>query len=95
MRPRCALIYPCLVTMTRILFFALLALIAWLWLFKKPRKRDTVAREPERQAIEQIVQCAQCGLRLPESEALLRDARHYCSIEHRDAAHGEPPDAGR
>lgn len=80
--------------MARILFFALLAAVAWLWFFKKTRKSDPVEREPGQKAIEQIVQCARCGLRLPEGEALRVDGRHYCSIEHRDAAE-DVRDTGR
>ncbi|MBL8475210.1 MAG: hypothetical protein JNK71_03955 [Methyloversatilis sp.] len=80
--------------MTRILFFALLALVAWLWFFKKTRKPDPVERKSETKAIEQIVQCAHCGLRLPEGEALPAGERHYCSIEHRDA-HADAHDDGR
>lgn len=70
--------------MTRIIFFALLVVAAWLWFFRKTRKADPVERTPEKKAIEQIVQCAHCGLRLPEGEALPVGDRHYCSIEHRD-----------
>ena len=30
-----------------------------------------------------MVRCAQCGLHLPESEAIAYQGRHYCCQEHR------------
>ncbi|UCC55309.1 MAG: hypothetical protein JSU75_07990 [Gammaproteobacteria bacterium] len=33
----------------------------------------------------QMVQCARCGIYIPESEALGFRGRHYCSAAHRDA----------
>ena len=33
----------------------------------------------------QMVQCAHCGMFVPETEALSRNGRHYCSAAHRDA----------
>lgn len=70
--------------MTRILFFLLLAALAWIWFFKKPRKRDADRAEPPAPAIESMVTCAHCGLRLPESEALGAGDEHYCCAGHRD-----------
>lgn len=35
---------------------------------------------------ERIVPCAHCGVHVPASEAVEADGRHYCSVEHRDAA---------
>jgi uncharacterized protein len=33
-----------------------------------------------------MVQCAHCGIFVPEHEALVRDGRFYCSREHRNQA---------
>jgi uncharacterized protein len=30
-----------------------------------------------------MVQCAQCGLYLPEREAISHEGRYYCSLAHR------------
>jgi uncharacterized protein len=30
-----------------------------------------------------MVSCAQCGVHLPESEAIQKDGKHYCCEEHR------------
>lgn len=72
--------------MTRILFFLLLAALAWIWFFRKPRQRDGDGdrAEPPAPAIESMVTCAHCGLRLPESEALGAGDEHYCCAGHRD-----------
>jgi len=71
--------------MTRILFFALLAAIAWIWFTRRKGKPDAAPRPPETPAVEHIVQCAHCGLCVPEGESLLADGKHYCSEAHRDA----------
>lgn len=75
--------------MSRILFFLLLAALAWIWFFKRPSVRDGSGRReraPQQKPVERIVQCAHCGLRLPEGEALAEgEQRHFCSVEHRNA----------
>lgn len=70
--------------MSRILFFLLLAALAWIWFFKRPSaKRDKSApsRMPEP---ERMVTCAHCRLRLPEGEATAGDGLFFCGPEHRD-----------
>lgn len=71
--------------MTRILFFALLVAIAWIWLARKKSKPGAEPLPPETPAVEHIVQCAHCGLRVPEGESFFVDGKHYCSEAHRDA----------
>ena len=39
-------------------------------------------RQYPRGEAEGMVRCAQCGIHLPRSEALLRDGRTYCSTAH-------------
>ncbi len=74
--------------MSRILFFLLLAVIAWVW-FKKSSRSDTPQRPPARTPpeapVERIVQCAHCGLRVPEGEALVSGKDQFCCAEHRNA----------
>ncbi len=36
-----------------------------------------------------MVRCAHCGIHIPESEALHRDGKDYCSEAHRDAGPGD------
>lgn len=70
--------------MSRIVFFALLALaiyIVWRLIQKKrlpPNADSSVARLP-------MVSCATCGLHVPREEALVQDERYFCCEEHRRA----------
>ncbi|MDR3221379.1 MAG: hypothetical protein LBU46_05130 [Candidatus Accumulibacter sp.] len=58
-----------------------------LWFFRRPRNRrsrtaeTSTARRPER-----MVECAHCGVHLPENESIQEGAAHYCCAEHRRAA---------
>ncbi|WP_374338331.1 PP0621 family protein [Methyloversatilis sp.] len=72
--------------MSRILFFLLLALVAWFVFFKKksPPRDEDATKPPQPRPVERIVQCAHCGLRLPEGEALSDGERHFCCTGHRD-----------
>jgi uncharacterized protein len=72
--------------MRTLLIFIALALIvmAVRQLLRKPPRRDTAARS----MTGRMVQCARCGIFVPEDEALERDGLHYCSPEHRDATDG-------
>jgi len=74
--------------MSRILFFALLAFLVWLWFFKKPARTKSDKNKPAEPVAERIVQCAECGLRIPEGEAVFTDAQYFCCPEHRDAHNG-------
>ncbi len=37
-----------------------------------------------------MVQCANCGIYIPQHEALERNGRYYCSVEHRDESEQKP-----
>jgi len=52
-------------------------------LWQKPRR-------PEKPQLKSgnMVQCADCGIYLPEQEALLHNDRYYCSQAHLEAASG-------
>lgn len=90
-----------------LLLILLVALIWWLWPRRSPgsdrtegrkatptRPRGTPAQPPLREP-DIIVECAQCGLHLPQAEAVaaLSDQQkpdspptYFCSQAHRDAA---------
>lgn len=72
--------------MSRILFFLLLALLVWFLFFKKKSAGRGEQESGSRGVppVESMVQCAVCGLRLPEGEAIAEGGRHFCSVEHRD-----------
>ncbi len=74
--------------MSRILFFVLLAFLAWLWFFKKPARSKSDKSKPAEPVAERIVQCAECGLRMPAGEAVFTDGQYCCCPEHRVAHHG-------
>ena len=65
---------------TLLIFIALAVIVALgkrLW--RQPRAR------PPQAAAGNMVQCAHCGIFVPEQEALSRNGRWYCSKQHRDA----------
>ena len=73
----------------KFLLWALLIYLAWRWI-SAPKKK---AAEHERPAAnddsaERMVRCAQCGIYLPASEAIM-DARsqQFCSEAHRADHH--------
>ncbi|MET0518343.1 MAG: PP0621 family protein [Burkholderiaceae bacterium] len=74
----------------------LLAVVAFMLGFKRarPPARDAGAKPPAPPAPakpQDIVACAQCGLHLPEAEALPGRGGQFCSAAHRsqfEAEHG-------
>jgi uncharacterized protein len=67
--------------MRTLLIFIALVLIVMIGrqLLRRPR------RTPRTPGLDgRMVQCAHCGVFVPEHEALARDGRFYCSREHRD-----------
>jgi uncharacterized protein len=71
--------------MKYLVLFALVGILWWVW-----RKRRDAADEspPSKPAakVENMVNCAHCGVNLPESDALQDGDRFYCNTAHRDAA---------
>jgi uncharacterized protein len=70
--------------MRTLLIFIALALIVMIGkrLLQKSRTRPT-----QRAVSANMVQCAHCGMYIPQHEALARDSRFYCSAAHRDEDH--------
>lgn len=65
--------------MFRLLFWiALIAAAFWLWR-KLKRKRPTPKAEPNTTP---MVRCSQCGLHVPQTQALQTRNRWYCSRAH-------------
>jgi uncharacterized protein len=71
--------------MRTILILLALALIVMIGkrLLTSPRPRG-----PRREVSGNMVQCARCGIYIPQHEALQRNGRSYCCPAHRD----EDPD---
>jgi uncharacterized protein len=72
----------------------LLILIALAVVFLAVKRLFPSARPPKKKQLKQgtMVQCAHCGIYLPEPEAVNREGRHYCSQDHVDADRGQPPE---
>jgi uncharacterized protein len=69
--------------MSKLLILIAAALVLYfLW---RGLRRDPRAREDARRAAEgeRMVDCGQCGVHLPLSEAIQSQGRYFCSEEHR------------
>ncbi|MBI5331712.1 MAG: hypothetical protein HZB71_14010 [Betaproteobacteria bacterium] len=75
--------------MSKLIFFALLGLAVVLWYKHQANKRVRDASKPADKPVENMVRCAQCGVNLPRSEAILSQGKFYCCEAHRQGA----PDA--
>lgn len=69
--------------MSKLLLLLLVFVIAY-W-FIKTMKRNTAPRprSAPRDAGEDMVRCAQCGVHLPRSESVMSRELFYCSVDHR------------
>ena len=68
--------------MSKLLLFAFLAFCAYLFFRSMGRGRVRRGREETRPAEEMVV-CAQCGVHLPDGEALKSGTHRYCCEPHR------------
>lgn len=63
-----------------LVWIAIIVAAIWLWrrYFSKPAKRSSAPRdEPPR-----MVRCEQCGVHVPEAQALQQEGHWYCSQDH-------------
>lgn len=63
------------------LLVILVVVVVLALVFGRQRRERSARRSPRGEA-EGMVRCAQCGIHLPRSEALLRSGRTYCSTAH-------------
>jgi uncharacterized protein len=68
----------------RILLIFILIAIAIL-AFRRLKRASSRPPERKKTTTGRMVQCATCGLYLPEQEAISQQGRYYCSHAHRDA----------
>jgi uncharacterized protein len=67
--------------MSKLLIVVAAALVLYfLW---RGLRRDAGARKDPGAEGERMVDCGQCGVHLPLSEAILSQGRYFCSEEHR------------
>jgi uncharacterized protein len=64
-----------------LLLIAVLGFVLW-YFFRSGRPKEP-ANPEQTPGVESFVVCAQCHLRLPESDAINFEGRHYCCEEHR------------
>jgi uncharacterized protein len=69
--------------MGKLLVLVLVVLVAYAFVKALAAKGRASRTRPEQHAGERMVPCSQCGLNLPESEALAEGARYFCCDEHR------------
>jgi uncharacterized protein len=71
----------------------LLLVLVVIWAIKRGRapKSPPTPSKPEASTPFEMVTCAQCGLHLPQDEAVSGQKGLYCSTDHRAAAHDRNP----
>jgi len=70
--------------MGRIFFFLLLAIaayVAWQWLRRASLRGPAAGSKPVSPQV--IVSCADCGLHVPQADALPAGERYFCCEDHR------------
>ena len=65
--------------MSKLIILAVIAAAAWWWWRRHQRSQRSAS--PVARA-EDMVRCARCGVHLPRSECVMREALSYCSEEH-------------
>jgi uncharacterized protein len=75
----------------KLLFWLLVILLVW-WAFQRTKKSTPPSAGTQSTAEPQdMARCAQCGIHLPQSEAVRGEKGLYCSTEHRTAAQDRNP----
>jgi uncharacterized protein len=65
-------------------YLLLIAVLGFvIWYFFRPGRTKEPANPQETPEVENIVVCAHCRLRVPESDSILFEGRHFCCEEHR------------
>jgi uncharacterized protein len=71
----------------------LLLVMVVIWAVKRGRnpRNPPTPTQPQASSPAEMITCAQCGLHLPQDEAVLGQKGLYCSTEHRAAAQDRNP----
>ena len=69
-------------TMELLLIIAVIAVVYFMFIKKKP-SLDSQKKSPKREVpkTNEMVECATCGVYVEINEAILSDAKYYCSNE--------------
>jgi uncharacterized protein len=65
--------------MSRLILLVIVIAVAY-WLLRSYLKQAPKEEQPSSEA---MVQCARCGVHLPQSGAILADGKHFCCEAHR------------
>lgn len=69
--------------MSRILFILVLLVVGFLLIKSWQRKRSLKQQQPGKITKNtRMVRCLECGLHIPEHEAISQGGKHFCSLEH-------------
>lgn len=68
----------------RLLIIIFLIWLAYYFVRRLLKASQNKATRDKARKLENMVQCARCGLHVPEQEALRSHERYYCSAAHRD-----------
>ena len=62
--------------------FIILALVIWLiWFFVKQKLQRGVKKQ-QTKVVKNMVSCSNCGLHLPQNEAIFYQGKYFCSKKH-------------
>ena len=84
--------------MSRLLFILVLLVVGYLLLKSWQRKLDEAKKSNKKTGLgrlikkSHIIKCEQCGLHIPEAEAVTHGGKHFCSLEHAQQAQLERKD---
>jgi uncharacterized protein len=70
------------ITLSRLLFFALIAVLIFWLLTRWARKEENQDKKPSSIKEEDMVCCDYCGIHLPRSESISTQDKAFCSKEH-------------
>jgi len=65
-----------------LLLFVLVAIV--ILVIRRLKRSSSRAQTGKRTTTGRMVQCAACGIYLPEQEAIVHQGKYYCSPSHRD-----------
>lgn len=68
----------------RLLIIIFLIWLAYYFVRRLLKASQNKATRDNPRKLENMVQCARCGLHVPEQEAIKSHERYYCSAAHRD-----------
>ena len=72
--------------MSRIIFIIVLLVVGFL-LLKSWQRRQSLKQQHKQSSGEiqnntRMVRCLECGLHVPEGEAISQGGKHFCSLDH-------------